>query len=416
MTDAGRMTDMVDFDPFSAEALADPYPQYERLRAEAPVLWSERLRSWVVFRYADVADFFRSRELSADRTAATKYRGRKAELRTIGTEPPDHSVVRATITKSLYPMVAELLPAVEALVGEMLDRVERTVERFLDESGWSSDRPAARAGSSAPVDLIAEFAYPLPITVIADLFGVPERDRSQFQAWSHDMARAMDRFYAKDRGANLADFSSYFRALIEARRADPGGDLISRMLEAEFRGERLTDDEIVALCTTLIFAGHETTTNLIGNGMLALLRDRAELERLLADPEGLAETAVEELLRYDSPAQMISRTVVDPTNLGGVDLAVGDTVLGVIGSANRDEAEFGPTADRLDVGRKPNYHLAFGLGHHFCPGAKLSRLEGRIALPALLRRLPGLRLADEPWAYRPTAVLRGLERLPVIVG
>jgi cytochrome P450 len=293
----------------------------------------------------------------------------------------------------------------------MVGQLEASVDRFVDEAGW-----AGRAGPG-PADLIGEFAYPLPITVIADLFGVPEADRAQFQAWSHDMARSMDHFYAKDRGGSQAEFSAYFGAMVAARRADPGDDLVSRMLVADLRAEPLSDDEVVSLCTTLIFAGHETTTNLIGNGMLALLQDPDQHERLAADPDGLAESAVEEFLRFDSPAQMISRTVAEPTELGGVDLAPGETVLGVIGSANRDEAEFGPTADRLDVGRKPNYHLAFGLGHHFCPGAKLSRLEARAAIPVLLRRLPGLRLAaDEPWAYRPTAVLRGLERLPVRVG
>jgi cytochrome P450 len=410
------MDGMEPFDPFSPEALADPYPQYARLRAEAPVVRSERLRSWVVFRYADVSDFFKDRALSADRTVAAKYRGRRSEFRTIGSEPPEHSTVRAAITKGLYPMVAELLPAVEELVGGMLDRVEASVERFLEQRDRTVDDARRRSGDGVVVDLIEQFAYPLPITVIADLFGVPEADRAQFQTWSHDMARGMDRFYAKERGANLSAFSAYFAALVADRRRHPGDDLISRMLEADFRGDRLTDEEIVSLCTTLIFAGHETTTNLIGNGMLALLRDREQFERLSRDAEGLAETAVEELLRFDSPAQMISRTVAEPTSLGGVELSPGETVLGVIGSANRDEAEFGPTADRLDVARKPNYHLAFGLGHHFCPGAKLSRLEARVALPALLRRLPDLRLAGEPPRFRPTAVLRGLERLPVRIG
>ena len=404
---------MVDFDPRSPEVLADPYPHYARLRAEAPVLRSERLRSWVVSRYEDVADFFRNRSLSADRAAAAKYQGERwsPAVRTLGSEPPVHTAMRTAITTGLYPLVPTLLPRVEALVGEMIGRIEASVDRFIDDSGLAADGIAA-----GTVDLIGDFAYPLPITVIADLFGVPAADRVQFQAWSHDMARAMDRFYAKDRDGAWADFSAYFGAMVAARRADPGDDLVSRMLAADLRAEPLSDEEAASLCTTLIFAGHETTTNLIGNGMLALLRDPGQYERLAADPEVLAETAVEEFLRFDSPAQMISRTVAEPTALGGVELSPGDTVLGVIGSANRDEAEFGPTAHQLDVGRTPNYHLAFGLGHHFCPGAKLSRLEARVAIPALLRRLPGLRLADEPWAYRPTAVLRGLEALPVRIG
>ena len=366
----------------------------------------------MVTRYADVADFFRNRALSADRAAADKYQGARSTIpmRTLGSEPPTHTAVRTAITASLYPLIPALLPTVEGLVADMVDRIEASIDRFIDDAALSSGT------QHGTIDLIDRLAYPLPITVIADLFGVPEADRGRFRAWSYDMARSMDRFYARDRGGSQAEFSAYFGAMVAARRTEPGNDLVSRILRAELRAEPLTDEEVVTLCTTLIFAGHETTTNLIGNGMLALLADRTQYERLAEEPEELVETAVEEFLRFDSPAQMISRTVAEPTELGGVELTPGETVLGVIGSANRDEAEFGPGADRLDVGRKPNYHLAFGLGHHFCPGAKLSRLEARVAIPVLLRRLPGLRLAgDEPPAYRPTAVLRGLERLPVRV-
>ena len=422
------------FDPFTPEAFADPHPQYRRLRAEAPVLWSDRLRSWVLFRYRDVHRFFSDPALSADRSLATKYEGdRDDRIRGVGSEPPEHTPVRAAITRSLYPMVGQLLPAVEALVDDMVDVLDRSVERFLDESGrlWAGNTAGAgstavagsTAGAADPADLIRDFAYPLPIAVIADLFGVPESDRVQFQEWSHTLARRMDRFYRKDGERSFDAFAGYFGDLVAERRRRPGDDLVSRMLDAALTDSRgvpyeapLTDDEIVGLCTTLIFAGHETTTNLLGNGVLALLRHPAQHRRLVADPRGLAETAVEELLRFDSPAQMISRTVIAETMFGDHVLHPGDAVLGVIGSANHDEAEFGPDADELDVGRAPNYHLAFGLGRHFCPGARLSRLEARVALPALLERLPDLRLADgDPPLYRPTAVLRGLERLPVTV-
>jgi len=406
------------FDPFTPEAFDDPHPQYRRLRVEAPVLWSDRLRSWVLFGYRDVHRFFSDPALSADRSLATKYEGERDDrIRGVGSEPPEHTPVRAAITRSLYPMVAQLLPAVEALVDDMTGVLARSSERFLDES--------VRLGGSAaePADLIRDFAYPLPIAVIADLFGVPEGDRVQFQDWSHTLARRMDRFYRSDGERSFDAFAGYFGDLVAERRRRPGDDLVSRMLEANLTDSHgvpyeapLTDDEIVGLCTTLIFAGHETTTNLLGNGVLALLRHPAQHRRLVADPRGLAETAVEELLRFDSPAQMISRTVIAETAFGDHVLRPGDAVLGVIGSANHDEAEFGPDADELDVARTPNYHLAFGLGRHFCPGARLSRLEARVALPALLERLPDLRLVDgDPPAYRPTAVLRGLERLPVTV-
>ncbi len=410
------------FEPFTPEAFDDPHPQYRRLRAEAPVLWSDRLRSWVLFGYRDVHRFFSEPALSADRSLAAKYEGERDDrIRGVGSEPPEHTPVRAAITRSLYPMVAQLLPAVEALVGDMLDVLARSVDRFLDESARLGGDSAG--GDASPADLIRDFAYPLPIAVIADLFGVPERDRAQFQEWSHTLARRMDRFYRKDGERSFDAFAGYFGDLVAERRRRPGDDLVSRMLDAALADSQgvpydapLTDDEIVGLCTTLIFAGHETTTNLLGNGVLALLRHPAQHRRLVADPRGLAETAVEELLRFDSPAQMISRTVIAETTFGDQVLRPGDAVLGVIGSANHDEAEFGPDADELDVGRTPNYHLAFGLGRHFCPGARLSRLEARVALPALLERLPDLRLADgDPPVYRRTAVLRGLERLPVTV-
>lgn len=394
---------MVEFDPFTPAAIADPYPQYLRCREAGEVFYSERVRSWVLFSYRDVQAFFNEPTFSSDRSTATKYSGTKPTIRSIGTDPPEHTPVRGTITQSLYPMVRTLLPAVEDLVGDMTDQLVRSVERFLDEN-----KPDSEA------DLIEDFAYPLPIAVIADLFGVPETDRAQFQNWSHDMARMMDRFYAKKSGMDMEGFKAYFRAMIDDRRTSPGDDLISRMLDLEF-DEPLNNDELVGLCTTLIFAGHETTTNLIGNGMLALLRDEAELERLRNDSSGLAETAVEEFLRFDAPAQMISRTVTEDTNFAGVDMLEGDAVLAVLGSANRDDVEFGSTAERLDVGRHPNYHLSFGLGRHFCPGARLSRLEAKVAIPVLMERLPQLRLGTEPPTFRQTAVLRGLERLPVRV-
>lgn len=395
-----------DFDPFQPDALADPYPQYARLREEAPALRSRRVNAVVVLGYDGVRDFFRNRDLSADRTAAAKYRGgpRPADKRTIGSEPPEHTLVRGVVTKSLKPMVADVGARIDAIVTQMLDRLTAAVDRFLDEADLAGD-----------VDLISHFAYPLPINVIADLFGVPEEDRAQFQHWSEGMARSMDRFHSAKRDFDPAAFNDYFLALVRERRADPGDDLVSRLVAADHRGEHLTDDELVMLASTLIFAGHETTVNLIGNGMNALLRDPEQRARLVEAPEARAESAVEEFLRYDSPAQLISRACVTPTEVAGLEVDAGESVVAVLGSANRDPAEFGPTADRLDVDRNPNWHLAFGLGHHFCPGAQLSRVEGRAAIPALLRRYPNIRLAEAPPVWRPTAVLRGLERLPVRV-
>jgi cytochrome P450 len=202
--------------------------------------------------------------------------------------------------------------------------------------------------------------------------------------------------------------------LVEERRARPGGDLMSQFLEPNESGDRLTTDEAIGLSTSLLFAGHETTVNLIGNGVLALLRNPGELERVRDDAR-VSVTAIEELLRYDSPAQLIGRAALDDVELDGAAIKKGDAVALLLGSANHDEEKF-PDPDQLDVARKPNPHLAFGLGHHFCAGANLSRLEGRAAIPALLRRFPNMRLGSTPPKWRQTAVLRGLESFPVFVG
>jgi cytochrome P450 len=291
----------------------------------------------------------------------------------------------------------------DELVETLLERIETSVEGFLD-----------RARLAGEIDLIRDFAYPLPITVIADMFEVPAESRSRFAELSHQIARGMDHFYSRQsRGDSFGELTVFFTGLVEERMTRPGEDLLSRFLEPAASGERLTVPEAVALSTTLLFAGHETTVNLIGNGLLALLRNPAELERVRDEPR-VAVTAVEELLRYDSPAQLITRAALEPVELDGAQIAKGDAVVLLLGSANHDGGRFAHP-DRLDVARKPNPHLSFGLGHHFCAGANLSRLEGRAAIPALLRRFPRLRLAETPPRWRSTAVLRGLESMPVLL-
>jgi cytochrome P450 len=394
------------FVPTTPDVLADPYPVYAEYRAADAVHYSEATRSWFVFRHALAVEAFRHPALTAERTLANKHPSRsRRTTRSLDREGRTHQIVRGSLNKSFYPMVAMFTGRVEEIVASMSDVLEASVERFLDEQ---LDR-------RHQVDFIEHFAYPLPITAIADLLGVPERDRDNFQTWSHDLARSMDRFYTK--GAfDLGTMNAYFADLVAERIAHPGDDLISRLLAVEEWGEeRLTPREIVELSTAVIFAGHETTVNLLSSGLLALLSDDAERRRFAADPTNLAESAVEEFLRFDSPAQLIGRAVIEPCELGGRQLAAGDTVVVVIGSANRDEAVFGDTADRLDTGRQPNPHIAFGVGRHFCPGARLGRLEGRIAFPQLLERFPDIRLGDEPPTRRATAVFRGLERLPVVL-
>ena len=394
------------FDPFSAAALENPYSQYARFREEEPVHWSEKLRSWVLFRHDDVTGFFLDDEhLSSDRSKAAKFRGsaRSSEIgfRTVSTDPPVHGPVRALLNGALNPRVRTIGPRVDELIRVLLERLDGAVRRVVDYARLEGE-----------ADLIAEFAFPLPINVIAELFGVPEEDRAQFQEWSHGVARGMDRFYSGDGvSRGLAEMHGYFGEMVAKRRGQSGDDLIHRLLAAENRGDSFSEIEVIAMCSTLVFAGHETTVNLIGNGMLALFRNRDELERLRAEP-ALAEKAVEELLRFDSPAQMVSRTAVADFKIRGQSIRTGDSVLAALGSANRDPEAF-PDPDRLDVGRHPNDHLAFGLGIHFCPGAVLSRIEVRAAIPALLARFPRIRQGAAPHRWRPTAVLRGLECLPV---
>jgi len=386
----------VSFDPFTPEAIADPYPLYAQFRREDPVHWSEKLHSWVLFRHDDVSAFFRDDErLSSDRAKAPRFAGAAAPsggaaIRTVATDPPAHTAVRALLNASLTPRVRALGARIDALIAELLARI-----------------------AEPEVDLIARFAYPLPIGVIAELLGVPPDDRPQLEERSRVVARGMDRFYSgPEASEGLRDLGAYFFQLVQERRGTPGDDLVRRLLAAEHRGDRLSELEVVAMCTALVFGGHETTVNLLGNGMLALLRAPAELRRLRDDP-ALVPSAVEELLRFDSPAQFISRTARVGFELRGRRIAPGDSVIAAIGSANRDPAVFADP-DRLDLGRSPNPHLAFGLGTHVCPGAPLSRMEARAAFPALLRRFPTIRLAAPP-VWRRTVVLRGLERLPVRV-
>jgi cytochrome P450 len=384
------------FDPFSPAAIEDPCPQYAWFRQHDPVHRSEKLRGWLVFRHDDASGVLRDDErFSSDRSTAGGFRGPGDEpIRTVTSDPPEHTPVRAIVTATLNGVVRGMAPRIAALVTEAIERL------------------AAAGAGGGDVDLVAEFAYPLPIRVIADLLGVPADERPRFQEWSRAVARGMDRFYSGDEaGRGLREIGAYFWGLVEERRGSEGDDLVHRLLAADWHGERLSDLEVVALCTALVFGGHETTVNLIASAVLALLHRPAELERLRARPE-LVDSAVEEFLRFDAPAQLVSRRARTDLVLRGRRIVTGDTVLVALGAANHDPERFADPA-RLDLARDPNPHLTFGLGTHFCPGAQLTRLEARAAIPALLRRFPDLRLGASPPVRRPTAVLRGIESLPV---
>jgi len=386
--------------------LADPYPVYHRLRAEDPV-HRHPFGFYVLTRYDDVAAFLRDarfgkggyQALIQSRFGAGPD-GPRLALSMLFRDPPDHTRLRALVSKAFTPRV------VETLRGRIQGIVDRLLERVAD----------------APrMEVIEDLAYPLPVTVISELLGVPVGDGDTVKGWSRDVARALDAIALPvgpdviERGRRAMDeMTGYFRDLIGERRRRPGADLLSGLVEAEEAGDRLTERELLATCVLLYVAGHETTVNLIGNGLLALLRHPEERRRLQDDP-GLLSAAIEELLRYDGPVQRTGRMAACDTEIGGVPIPAGSLVLGLLGAANRDPSRF-TEPDRLDLGRAEPRHLAFGSGIHYCLGAPLARLEGQVAIGTVLRRFPALALAVERPTWRPSSTLRGLEALPVVLG
>jgi len=381
--------------------LSDPYPLFHRLRTEDPVHWEADLEFWALTRYADAVYALREDSLLSSAIHDSPRPGGvglSSARWFVFLDPPRHTRLRALVHSAFTPQVVEGLRArIQAIVDELLDR-------------------AAEAGR---LDLIADLGFPLPAIVIAELLGVPAEDRAQFRAWSADLAAAGGLVRMAADGAERlsraraggAALNAYFRDIIRERRRAPRDDLVSRLTGVQSAEGTLSEEELVDTCSLLLFAGHETTTNLIGNGMLALLRHPDELSRLRADPS-LIGSAVEELLRYDSPVQMRVRVARETVEIGGRRIAKGQRVLILVGAANRDPARF-PDPDRLDIARPDNRHLAFGHGIHFCTGAPLARLEGAIAIRRLLRRFPRLELTTDQLAWRETLTLRALNALPV---
>jgi len=389
------------FNPMEPEFIADPYPMYHRLRTEDPVHHSA-LGFWVLTRYEDVVTALRDPRLAKEAIAPFVAARFGAPLPAMGLsmldrDPPDHTRLRGLVSKAFTPRVVEgLRPRIQEIVDGLLAGV------------------AARGS----MDLIEEFAYPIPVAVICEMLGVPIEDHERFKGWSIDIARGLDLIWLgpdSDVGrrsvAARQALAEYFRGLIAQRRAAPRNDLLSGLIAAEEAGDKLNEMELLATCILLLIAGHETTVNLIGNGMLALLRHRDQLERLQRDP-GLIASAVEELLRFDGPVQRTARIPSEDVTIGGHTIAKGEMVMPFIGAADRDPAQF-PDPDRLDIGRSDNRHIAFGWGIHFCLGAPLARIEGQIAINSLLRRLPKVSLATDEPEYRSSLTLRGLKALPV---
>jgi pimeloyl-[acyl-carrier protein] synthase len=393
---------MISFNPMDPEFLADPYPTYHRLRAEDPVHYSP-LDFWVLTRYEDIVAVLRDPRFVKEPLAAfVAARFGVAVpvgmgLSMLDRDPPDHTRLRSLVSKAFTPRVVEgLRPRIQRIVDDLITRAEQ-------------------AGS---MDLIEEFAYPIPVNVICEMLGVPVEDHERFKEWSLDIARGLDSVLLppesdipRRSGAARHALSDYFRGLIAERRTAPRGDLLSALIAAEEAGDKLSEDELLATCILLLIAGHETTVNLIGNGTLALLRHPAELRRLRESP-GLIGSAVEELLRYDGPVQRTARIPSTDVTIGGRTIPKGAMVMPFIGAADRDPAYF-PHPDRLDLARADNRHIAFGLGIHFCLGAPLARVEGQIAIGTLVRRLPKLALDVDQPEYRQSLTLRGLKALPV---
>jgi cytochrome P450 len=399
---------LADYNPFDPQVRANPYPTYKALREEDPVKWSDLLQAWLLTAYDQVFAVLKDPErFSSERQRATnrfvqamqEQEERVGPLRRtptmLNSDPPAHTRMRNLVNKAFTPRVVEKMrPHIQDITNELLDT----------------------APEPGKLDVIGDLAAPLPVIVIAEMLGVSPRDRLQFKEWSNDIARtlggplqAMDTL-ERAQSSSLA-LREYFQRVIAERRREPKDDLISGLIAAEEQGDLLSEDELLATCVLLLVAGNETTTNLIGNGMLALLRNPDQLKRLQDDPS-LITTAVEELLRYDGPVQATSRVATEPVELGGKRMEPGQVLITFLGAANHDPARF-DEPERLDLGRQDNRHMAFGHGIHFCLGAPLARVEGQIAIRTLLEWLPDPRPEFEEPDWGNSFILRGLRTLPI---
>lgn len=401
--------DTIDDNLLCAEAVRDPYAYFARLRDLDPVHWNARHRSWVLTRYGDVARELRSQALTAERITpfvpSVSRSSQSDELDAtfkiledwlVFRDPPEHTRLRRLVARAFTPTVVKAnTPEITATIDQLVRDLQ----------------------GSDQLDLIHEFAYPLPAVVIAQMLGVPAEDRDLFKEWSDKITALVfgaygqaDRFESAARG--MMELRAYLLDLIERYEQYPADNLISVLLEHE-DDDALSRDELVATCTLLLFGGHETTTNLIGNGMLALLSHRDQRDLLVQQPE-LIGPAVEEMLRFDGPARTTVRLVRDEHEIDGRVMSPGERVFLINGAANRDPEAY-PDPDRFDITRNPMNHLGFGVGIHYCLGAPLARLEGQLAITALTQAFPRMELAvdQNELAWHGTMLSRGLVELPV---
>ncbi len=388
------------YNPVLRRNTQNPYPAYAVLRERGQAHRSRLMNAWVFGRYPDVDAILRDWRRFSNDGRKEKTPGKRTVMPGLGApsmlslDPPDHRRLRGLVSKAFTPRaVGALEPHIRSLMHELLDGIG-------DLSGF---------------DLMEVVARPLPVIVIAEMLGVPPEDRPRFRGWSDSRARVLEPTITAeeradaDRAADALD--AYFTPIVRERRTAPRDDILSGLVQAEEEGDRLDEQEMLTMLRLLLVAGNETTVNLIGNGMLALLRHPEQLQRL-RDDLSLIPSAVEELLRYDSPVQLDLRRIVEDCEVNGFPVKRGEDIVVLIGGANRDPGQF-ENPDSLDVGREGGSHISFGRGIHACIGAPLARLEARIAIEVLLERFSSLRLAGPPPRFRPSIVLRGLESLPV---
>jgi cytochrome P450 len=395
------------FNPLLPDYALNPYPQLHRLRAEDPVHWSPALGVWVLTRYADVHAALRDprfSSISARWEGHEKFFLRGAAASTpmvemyskwmLQLDPPDHTRLRALVNKAFTPRVVEAMrPRIQQMVDDILDRVIET-------------------GS---MEVMSELAYPLPILVISNLLGVPPQDSKKILDWTLTLLPSLSPAISANAVARIneviVEFREYFRALAAQRRREPQNDMISALIAVHDQGQKLSEEELIATCVLLAFAGHATTAQLIGRSVLALLQNPDQLEMLRQDP-ALAAGAVEETCRYESALQILYRTTTEPVTIGDKTIPARQMVFLSLAGANRDPAQF-PDPDRFDIKRNASKHLAFSYGIHYCVGAPLARLEGQIVLTTIVRRLHDLTLIADKIEREPSLMIRGLVKLPV---
>ncbi|OLO36337.1 hypothetical protein BTR23_15820 [Alkalihalophilus pseudofirmus] len=394
-------------DLLAPEVVKNPYPYFHLLRAEDPVYWSDKWNGWILTRYHDINEALLNPGLTSQRIRPSKSMPKEKVLDMVSTfeilskwmvfnDPPNHTRIRMLVNKAFTPKaVEEMRPFMYEVTDYLLDQVE----------------------SAKKMDVIRDYAFVLPILVISKMLGLPDEDRDLLKQWSDDLlllvfgaVKDSDRHERAQKG--MQQMASYLGDVVNDRMKNPKDDLISSLVNAKEKGDVLSKDEIIATCTLLVFGGHETTTNLIANGLLSLISNPQQLKLLKNNPS-LIDTAIEELLRYDGPSKAIMRVAKKDVVINGKTIKEGQRLLLMQIAANRDPEVF-DNADELDITRKPNTHLGFGKGIHYCLGAPLARLEASVAINQVLKRFPTIRLETNDLEWQPIIISRALKNLPVL--